>query len=97
MNEETANGAFKAHGFSLDDRRAMKIRGVNDAISFDEQTVVLDTACGRMEIGGSGLQVEVLNLHDGVVELTGTVDSVSYFANAPALTERKGFLGALFR
>ena len=97
MSAGTANDALRAHGFSLENRRAMKIQGVTDAVSFDEQTVVLETACGRMEIGGTGLQVEVLNLRDGVVELQGTVDTITYFANELSEKTRKGLLGALFR
>lgn len=97
MNAETANGALRAHGFSLDDRRTMKLHGVTDAVGFDEQSVVLETACGRMEIQGSGLQIKVLNLNDGIVELTGTVDSLSYLSSEPAEKSHKGFLAALFR
>lgn len=97
MSAETANDALRAHGFSLEERRSMKLRGVTDVVSFDEQTVTLETACGRMEIGGEGLHVEVLNLKDGVVELQGTIDSVTYFAKEPSDGSRKGFFEKLFR
>ena len=91
MSAETANGAYKGHGFSLEDRKAMKLHGVTDATGFDEQTVTLETTCGRMEIGGVDLHIEVLNLKDGVVEIVGQIDSVNYFANEPAEKTRKSF------
>lgn len=97
MSAETANDALGVHSFSLEGRRAMKLRGVTDVVGFDEQTVTLETACGRMEIGGNGLHIEVLNLKDGVVELQGAIDSINYFAKESVDTDRKRFFEKLFR
>lgn len=93
----TANDAYGAHTLFLKDRKSVKLTGVCDAISFDEQTVILDTESGRAEIGGEDLHVEVLNLKDGVVELSGRIDSIFYDTDNKADSTRKGFFAKLFR
>ena len=79
------SGAHKtvAHSFSSRAREGMYIDGVRDVISFDEGGVVLLTACGNMAIEGEDLHVTVLNISDGIVELTGKINGMYYFEDKP--------------
>lgn len=97
MSAETANDAYRAHSLFLNDRKTIKLTGITDVVSFDEESATFDSSFGGIEIGGTGLHVEVLNLKDGVVELTGQVDSISYFANEKTEKPRKGILEKIFR
>ena len=42
------------HNIIVEDRKKMTLTGVKDVLSFDEETVVLDTSLGRLTIKGSG-------------------------------------------
>ncbi|MBQ7172820.1 MAG: sporulation protein YabP [Clostridia bacterium] len=97
MSAETANDAYKGHSLSLNERKTLKITGVTDAIGFDEESVTLESTAGRIEIGGEGLRFEVLNLKDGMVELTGRIDSILYAAEPAPEKNRNGFWAKLFR
>lgn len=87
-----------SHRIELLERKHLEVRGVTDVISFDEQTVLLNTACGRMEIEGSGLQIHVLSTEEGIVALDGVVHSMHYDDVQKDLENAKhGFLGRLLR
>ncbi len=85
----------KRHHLSLVGRAQMEIRGVSDVLSFDEQTILLSTVCGNMEIGGSSLHIHVLSMEEGIVTLDGKIDSVTYY-EAPSETHQSGFFAKLF-
>lgn len=97
MYSEEAKGNRTEHRMLLNERKRMEIFGVTDVVSFDEESVILDTVCGRMTVEGSALHIRVLNLSDGVVTLEGTVDAVVYAAEPETDgTKRSGFLSKLF-
>jgi sporulation protein YabP len=66
-------------------RNGMYIDGVSDVISFDEGGVVLTTSCGNMAIEGEQLHVTVLNITDGIVEISGKIGGLYYFKYKPAV------------
>ena len=45
------------HNIIVEDRKKMTLTGVKDVLSFDEETVVLDTSLGRLTVKGSGLHI----------------------------------------
>lgn len=91
---KTGNRAI--HRVSLTGRESMEVYGVTDVISFDEQTVLLSTVCGNMEIGGASLHIHVLSMEEGVVTLDGKIDSVTYYELSD--TEKSGsFFSRIFR
>lgn len=98
MNAETATGGFERHRLNAMGRSSLEIYGVTDVLSFDEQSVVLNTTCGEMEILGGSLHISVLNLEQGIVTMSGRVDSVSYLETEPNEKDAKqGFFSKLFR
>ena len=86
-------GAHKdvAHSFSSKSREGMYIDGVRDVISFDEGGVVLLTVCGNMAIEGEGLHVTVLNISEGIVELSGKINGMYYFEDKQP--QKRGLFG----
>lgn len=87
-----------AHGVNITDREKTEIRGVTDVVSFDEESVVLDTVCGEMEIEGGSLRVRTLDLEAGIVALDGRVDAIRYSEVPTAEKDgRSGILGRIFR
>ena len=62
----------------LVDRQKLTMSGVTEVVSFDENTVILQTALGTLLIQGQGLQLKNLSLEGGQVAVDGTVTSLSY-------------------
>lgn len=63
---------------TLENREHLSISGVEEVESFDENTILLTTAQGDLEIQGEGLHIEKLSLDGGDLKVEGTVDSLSY-------------------
>jgi len=80
-----------SHIIEMHDRASLTISGVSDVISFDETGIVLATECGVLSIDGKDLHIVTLNVDNGNVAITGTVDGIIYPESAGA----KG--GGLFR
>ena len=98
MNAENEKGKCAEHLIHMQGRERLEIRGVTDVISFDEQTVVLDTVCGSLAVEGMGLHIHVLDLGQGIVSMDGTVQSLGYFQSKESDADRKGgILSRIFR
>jgi sporulation protein YabP len=72
----------------MEQRTGLKITGVVNVDSFDEDMVLIDTEEGVMNIKGSGLHVSRLTLEKGEADIDGKVDSIVYLNKNPA--KKKG-------
>ena len=81
------------HSITLHDRKDMRIAGVTEVVSFDEQYVMLKTQCGDMAIEGKDLKIAVLEIDAGIVVLSGTVSGVYY--SDPQNKEKRSFVKRL--
>ena len=98
MNAEAAKNNRGAHRIALNARESMEVHGVTDVVSFDEQTVILETVCGNMTVEGASLHIHVLSMEEGVVTMDGRVDSIQYYEMQATDADRKNrFFGRLFR
>ncbi len=98
MNADGMKEGYLSHQVSIKSRESMEVTGVTDVVSFDEQTVVLNTVCGNMEIDGSSLHIHVLSMEQGIVTMDGRIDSVTYYEDeASDKSGKSGFLGKIFR
>ena len=98
MNVEAERSRRAEHRLTLGGRETLEVRGVTDVLNFDEQTVVLNTLCGGMEVGGNALHIRVLNIEEGVVAMDGKIDSISYYEQEIGEKgDKSGFFGRLFR
>ena len=66
------------HHVALEERRRLVISGVEDVERFDEQTIVLTTTMGELEIQGEGLHIEQLSLDGGDLKVDGDVRALIY-------------------
>ena len=69
---------IKAHKMMVDKRSNAMISGLDDVVSFDEKTVILETTLGLLTIKGEELKVNRLTVEQGEVELGGRMDSFVY-------------------
>ena len=66
------------HNIIVEDRKKMTLTGVKDVLSFDEETVVLDTSLGRLTVKGSGLHIVNFDTKIGHLSAEGTHYALVY-------------------
>ena len=64
------------HKLTLNERKELTATGVEEVVSFDEDTVILKTQLGTLVIHGKGLQLKNLSVESGQVSVTGTVSAM---------------------
>ena len=92
--EEKLNG--RLHKLVFQNRSAGSITGIADVVSFDENTIVLDTDMGLLTIKGKELHVSRLTVEKGELEVDGQVDSLAYSSNEAYRKAGQSILTRLF-
>ena len=90
--EKRKNGK---HTLYMEEREKVRVSGVLEVMSFDEEGIMMETDCGLLLLKGSGLHMGKLDLEAGDVAVEGSVDSVAY--SDGRMAEKQSFLGKLFR
>lgn len=78
----------------IENRKRLNISGVKDVPSFDDETIALDTALGKMTVKGEGLQIESFNNQTGDLVATGKLYAVVYLSDTKS---SGGLLSRLFK
>ena len=81
------------HKLTLNERSALSMTGVTEVVNFDENTVVLRTALGTLEVQGQDLKLKTLSPEGGQVLIDGQISALFY--EDPR--EKAGFWGRLRR
>ena len=81
-----------AHKIVLNNRNQGNLTGILDVISFDENTIVLDTDMGLLTIKGK----DRLSLEKGEIDIEGRTDSLVYSAGGGAKSG-ESFFAKLFK
>lgn len=66
------------HSLQLKQRHQLSITGVSEVVSFDDSTVVLQTAMGTLIVQGQQLQLKTLSVEGGEVRVEGTITALVY-------------------
>lgn len=78
----------------IEGRKKLNISGVKEVISFDEETILLDTALGKMTIKGENLHIINFNAESCDLCATGKIYAVVYMSD---LKTNGSFLSKLFK
>ena len=70
--------AHLPHKLQLNERESLTMTGVAEVVSFNENTVVLQTSLGLLVIQGQQLQLKNLTLEGGQVAVEGSIRALSY-------------------
>lgn len=81
------------HTLQMENREVLRLTGVEDVESFDEQSMVILTCQGALVLGGSDLRIQKYNVDNGELVIEGSIDELVY-DHAPAV--KKSLLGRLF-
>ena len=86
-----------SHKVNLYNREKGTLTGILDVISFDENTIVLDTDMGLLTIKGKDLHVSRLTLEKGEIDIEGRTDSLVYSSNESYRKSGQSLLPRLFK
>ena len=82
----------KNHGILLRGRSHLEISAVTDVISFDEDSVNLETSMGEMLVEGEDMRVGTLDTQRGILTIDGRINGLYYRTEEP----RKKGIGRFF-
>lgn len=86
-----------SHRLTLQNREKGTFTGVLDVISFDENTIVMDTDMGMLTVKGKDLHVSRLTLEKGELDIEGRCDSFVYSAGDSSRKNGQPFFARLFQ
>ena len=66
------------HKLTLNERKQLTISGVTEVVSFDDNSVVMHTALGSLEVQGQQLQLRSLSPEGGQVAVDGHICALYY-------------------
>lgn len=81
------------HGIVTQGREKLSISGVLGVISFDDETIMLETVAGRMTVKGEKLHIVSFITETGDLSAQGRIHAIAYVAEAG----RGSVLSRLFR
>ncbi|WIV13047.1 sporulation protein YabP [Proteiniborus sp. MB09-C3] len=87
----------KSNNIILEDREKLAISGVESVESFNDNTIILATSKGGINIKGTSLNISKLNLEDGNVTIQGIINSIVYTNKEISSGKGNGLLGKMFK
>lgn len=89
-------GTTLTHSLNMTNRKLLNVDGVTNLESYDQEVILMQTNAGILEIKGTQLHIQQLNLDQGKVMLEGEMNSLIYREDHPR-KKGKGFLGKLMK
>lgn len=81
------------HNIKIENRNRFEATGIINVLTFNEDTVILNTTLGVLNIKGKNMKVNKLNVDNGDIVIAGEISSLVYSSK-----EAKGsFLKKMFK
>lgn len=87
----------KSNKIFMENRRNVELTGVNDVISFDLNTVLLETDYGMITVKGSDLHVRRLSVEKGEVDIDGKIDGIVYSEISSYAKKGESIISRIFK
>ena len=84
---------LKSHNIIVENRNKFTLTGVKEVLSFDENTILLDTALGKLSVRGENLKLGQFDTGKGDISGNGKIYALVYSSNDNA----GGFFSRLFK
>ena len=81
------------HNIIIEDRKKLTLSGVKDVISFDDETLLLETVIGRLTVKGAGLHIVNFDTASGDLFAEGKIYAAVYTSDE----KNGGFFSRVFR
>lgn len=81
------------HNIIIEDRKKLTLSGVKDVISFDDETLLLETVLGRLTVKGAGLHIVNFDTASGDLFAEGKIYATVYTSDE----KNGGFFSRVFR
>ena len=94
MEEQKYTGS---HKMQMVNRKDCFLTGVKDVISFDTETVLLETEMGMLTITGKDLHIKRWTLEKKETDVEGMIDSFTYSDFDKYRKSKEPLLGRLFK
>lgn len=76
------------HTLCLENRSQLKLTGIEDVISFDENGLLLQTSLGTLTVDGSDIHIVLLSVEKGELAIEGHICGLYYVDRT---TKKSGF------
>lgn len=73
-----APAPHREHQLQMTDRRLLTLSGVDEVTAYDAYSATLETACGTLVIGGSGIRVKGFSAESGEARIEGEIEYLQY-------------------
>ncbi|MBR5516292.1 MAG: sporulation protein YabP [Clostridia bacterium] len=93
MKREQSANCTKRHSVIAENRESIVLCGVDEVLSYDEESVVMQSVLGQLTIEGEGLNIVKLNLDEGEVCINGKLNALYYMEQQKG----QGILSRLFK
>lgn len=97
MEDRKGTNINKPQNVTIESREKVQITGVQNVVSFDDESVILETALGLLTIKGQELHINKLNLDEGNVSIDGEFISLVYSDKGNIMSKSNGFLSRMFK
>ncbi len=84
---------LKNHNIIVENRNKFTLTGVKEVLSFDENTILLDTALGKLSVKGENLKLGQFDTGKGDISGSGEIYAFVYSSNETS----GGFFSRLFK
>ncbi len=78
MDDIKSQRPNKKHNITINNREDIKMTGILDVLSFDEELVICQSDIGVLILKGLNLHVNKLDLDNAILELTGFITGLQY-------------------
>ncbi len=62
----------------IENRKKFNISGIKDVVSFDEETIILESVLGRLVLKGSGMHIQSFDAQTGDLLGEGRINAAVY-------------------
>lgn len=87
----------KKHNVTINNREEIKMNGILDVLSFDEELVICQSDNGVLILKGMNLHVNKLDLDNGILELTGFLIGLQYEEDHMLSKNKKSVFSKIFK
>jgi sporulation protein YabP len=87
----------KRSNLSLENRKKMNLDGVTEIISFNDEQILLKSVLGNMDIRGTDLKMNKLDVQNGDVTISGDISYIVYTSEEKKQRKQSGIIARLFR